>query len=169
MHIQTHIMSGWCVADTLELTPRERFLAMVASSAADLDGLGLLVGRDYYERYHHVIGHNLLVGVALTGILTAFSTHRLRAGLLYLGLFHLHLVLDYFGSGPGWTISYLWPFSDIELEYANAWSLTSWQNFVVGTFFLIWMIVIVVRRGRTPLEVILPSLDAKIVERYKKR
>lgn len=40
MHIQTHIVSGWCAANLLDLTPRERALAMVAASAADLDGLG---------------------------------------------------------------------------------------------------------------------------------
>ena len=49
-------MSGWCVADLFELTARERLFAMVAASAADLDGLGILISYDDYVAYHHVLG-----------------------------------------------------------------------------------------------------------------
>ena len=111
MHIQTHVMSGWCVADLLNLSPRERALAMVAASSADLDGLGLSVSIDYYARYHPVLAHNFLSGLFLTIALTSFSTHRLKASVVYFALFHLQLVLDYFVSGPGWSISYFWPLS----------------------------------------------------------
>src|SRR5437016_3393863 len=39
MHIQTHIMSGWCAASLFPLTARQRLACMIAASAADLDGL----------------------------------------------------------------------------------------------------------------------------------
>ena len=169
MHIQTHLMSGWCVANTLELTPRERLLAMIAASAADLDGLGLLVSMEHYTEYHHVIGHNLLAGIVLTSVLTAFSVHRARACVLYFGLFHLHLVMDYWGSGPGWGVAYGWPFFGGEFLNENAWHLTSWQNFLAGGFLLVWMIRIAWCRGRTPLEVILPSLDGQIAASIRAR
>lgn len=162
-------MSGWCVADLVALTPRERVFAMIAASAADLDGLGLFVSVDYYVKYHHLLAHNFLFGLILTGVLTVFSTHRLKAGVLYLALFHLHLVLDYFGSGPGWGIAYFWPFASREYESRYAWPLASWQNFLVACLFLGWVIGIIMRRGRTPLEAIMPSLDAKIVERFTRR
>ena len=32
----------------------------------DLDGLGMLVSAEAYERYHHVVGHNVFAGIALT-------------------------------------------------------------------------------------------------------
>jgi hypothetical protein len=45
----------------------------------------VLGGWDAYQTYHHKIAH--------------------------LALFHLHLVMDFVGSGPGWGIYYFWPFS----------------------------------------------------------
>ena len=168
MHIQTHVLSGWCVANLLDLAPRERALAMVAATAADLDGLGLLVSLEAYGEYHHVLAHNILFGLFLSALLTVFSPHRVKAFLLYLALFHLHLVLDLFGSGPGWGVCYLWPFRDTEFRTRQAWAFVSWQNFLAVCVFLSWTIVIVVRKGRTPLEAIWPSLDRKIVQRYSR-
>jgi|ERR1051326_6356312 hypothetical protein len=102
MHIQTHVMSGWCFGNLLNLTPRERLFCMLAASLPDLDGLGILTGQEAYWEYHHVVGHNLPAALLVAGILTFFSTNRRKVFWVYLGLFHLHLVLDYFGSGPGW-------------------------------------------------------------------
>lgn len=164
MHVQTHIMSGWCVADLFQLTPRERCFAMIAAAAADLDGLGLIAGMDYYVRYHHVLGHNLCFGVALALILVAFATHRLKVFWLSLALFHLHLVLDYFGSGPGWGIRYWWPFSEASYQFIYAWEFMSWQNMAAAAFFLVWTLLIAIKSRRTPLEVIMPSLDRKFIQ-----
>jgi hypothetical protein len=111
MQIHTHLLSGWCIADLFSLTPRERFLAMAAAGAADLDGLGIIFGIQSYVDFHHVIGHNIFFGALLGGMLCVFSAHRLKALLLYFALFHLHLLMDYFGSGPGWGIYYWWPLS----------------------------------------------------------
>ncbi len=163
MHIQTHILSGWCVANHLNLTPRERALVMAAASFADLDGLGLFVSIDYYVAYHHVLAHNLLFGALLTGVLTLFSTHRLKAAALYFALFHLHLVMDYYGSGSGWGIHYLWPFTDTEILNPQAWELGSWQNMLAFLILLTWTLGIIIWKRRTPLEAILPKLDARIV------
>ena len=104
MHIQTHILSGWCVANLLPLTARERLFCMIAASAADLDGLGILVSQDLYWDYHHKLGHGIAFGLLISLTLASFSTRRVLAFCAYLALFHLHLVLDYFGSGPGWPI-----------------------------------------------------------------
>lgn len=139
---------------------------MVAASAADLDGLGLLAGVEYYAEYHHVLSHNWLFGVLLAAGLGAFSTHRLKMFLVCLLLFHLHLVMDYYGSGLGWSIHYFWPFSTTEIVCDHAWELASWQNFLAFGVLLGWTLVIFVRRRRTPLEVICPSLDARAVRRF---
>ena len=47
-------------------------------------------------------GRRPILLISLT--LASFSTRRVLAFCAYLALFHLHLVLDYFGSGPGWPI-----------------------------------------------------------------
>lgn len=168
MHIQTHVMSGWCAGNLVRLTPRERFGCMLAASLADLDGLGYFVSAEMYWQYHHKLTHNMLFGLALAGVLTFLSTHRLKAFLVFLGLFHLHLVLDYFGSGPGWEIAYPWPFSAWTIENRHAWPFYSWQNISVGFAFLAWMIVIAIRQGRTPLEVMMPKLDAQLVAKLRR-
>src|SRR6476619_5285133 len=101
VHVPTHIMSGWCVANAVRLTARERVFCMAAASLADVDGLSRAFGPDAYMDYHHVLGHNVTFAVGITVIFTCLATpaHRTRVFLLCLALTHLHLVLDYFGSG----------------------------------------------------------------------
>lgn len=154
------------MADLLVLTPRERVFAMVAASAADMDGVGLLVSIDYYARYHHVLAHNLLFGGLLAAALAIFSTHRLKAFILFLVLFHVHLLLDFYGSGPGWGIHYFWPFGGGAFFCPHVWDLNSWQNIVAFEVLFLWMFGIVFWRRRTPFEAILPSLDAKIIRLF---
>lgn len=156
-------MSGWCAANLFDLTPRERCLAMVAASAADVDGLGLIVSWQLYGEYHHVIAHNALFGAALSSVLALLSRKRLQAFGLFIALYHLHLVMDYFGSGPGWGIAYLWPFSSDQWLSAHAWELASWQNFVAGLALLGWTLWIAIQQRRTPLEFVAPKLDRKVV------
>ena len=169
MHIQTHVMYGWCLGNYAKLSPRERFCCMLAASWADLDGLGIVAGPEFYWEYHHKLCHNLPFGLLLSAGLMFFSGRRWRAFLVYLGLFHLHLVMDYFGSGPDWGIYYLWPFSNLYIENPHAWQFNSWQNFAVAGFFLAWTIWIAVRDGRTPLEIIMPSLDKQLAQWPRQR
>lgn len=163
MHTQTHVLSGWCLGNLVEFSPRERLFSMLAASLSDVDGLGILMGNDFYEPYHHKLAHNLFFGLLLSVMLAFFSTQRKKAFLVYLGLFHVHLVLDYFGSGPYWEIFYLWPFSHWGLLNRWAWPFISWQNISVGLAFIAWTLAIAVKAGRTPLEIIMPSLDTQLV------
>jgi len=164
MHIPTHVLSGWVVASAVpSLTPRERLFAMAAATAPDLDGLAIVAGRDAFETYHHVVGHNLFFGLAVTAVIVAWSTHKRTMAMLAFGLFHLHLVLDSFGSGCDWGISYLWPL--VQREWVNPWrwEFFSWQNLVAAYGLVLVTIVIAVRQGRTPLETLAPSLDRQLV------
>src|SRR5687768_5821083 len=124
MHVQTHILSGWCAANLFpQFTPRERLLCMLATSLSDLDA---------YWNCHHKLGHNLGYGLLLCGALAAFAGRRALALGVCLALYHLHLLMDYYGSGPGWGIPYLWPLSAREWRSADAWPFYSWQN--ISTF-----------------------------------
>lgn len=163
MHIQTHILSGWCVASLVQLSPRERVFCMLAASLPDVDGLGRLVSEEWYWNLHHKLGHCLLAGVIIAAALVTWSSHRLKMLALALSLFHLHLLMDYFGSGPGWPIDYLWPFSNWELENPHAWAFFSWQNLSAAGLLLIWTVWIAFRQHRTPLEVLYPSLDRRLI------
>jgi hypothetical protein len=88
---------------------------------------------------------------------------------LYLSLVHLHLLMDSFGSGIGWTITYLWPFSSREFYNNWCWDFFSWQNQLAGLAFIAWTIVIAAVQRRTPLEVPMPSLDRQIVDWLRRR
>ena len=165
-------MSGWCVGNIFNLTGRERLFCMIAATAQDLDGLGIILypiyEQKYYWAWHHVLFHNLLSAIILTTILTIWSKHKLKAALLYFALFHLHLLMDYVGSGELWTIPYLYPFSDkLTLMWKYAWPMFSWQNITAGFILIGWTILIAAKKERTPLEQFMPSLDRQLVAKAK--
>ena len=166
MQVPTHIMSGWCAANLVgNLTPRQRSFCMIAASIADLDGLSILGGQEAYWRYHHLLCHNLMFGLLTSGIPVWFSSGGFRVFILYLTLFHLHLWMDFFGSGPGWEIYYFWPLSKwfpSNLKYA--WNFYSWQNLSIAGGLLICTILIAIFQRRTPLEAAMPELDRQLVD-----
>jgi inner membrane protein len=161
MHIPTHILSGWCLGNCVRFSARERLFCMIAASAADIDGIGFFISEELYWRLHHYLGHNIFFGVALAAVLAAWSRRRLAGFGVYLGLFHLHLAMDYVGSGPGWMIHYLWPLSATGWRTHLVWDLFSWQNLLTAGVLLTWTILIACRHGRTPLELIAPRLDGQ--------
>jgi inner membrane protein len=169
MHVPTHIMSGWCMGNLFRFTPRERVCCMAAATAADLDGISYLFGQEAYWDYHHVLCHNLAFSMLLAAVLVLFSTHRLKGFFIYLALAHVHLGLDYFGSGPGWPIPYGWPpFDTWTWKNPDAWEFTSWQNRSAALGFLFWVLVIAVVCGRTPVETLAPALDQRFVSRLRR-
>ena len=166
MHIPTHILSGWCLGNALPIGPRGRLNCMIAASGADFDGCGIAFGQEAYWRYHHTVGHNVFFGLIVAGLLTARSTGRRGlAFVAYLACFHLHLLMDYYGSGPGWAIEYLWPIDRTGWRTNYAWELTSWQNRVAFAVLLAITVAIGWGARRTPLEVIAPRLDALLLGR----
>jgi inner membrane protein len=172
MHVQTHILSGWCVSNLApQLTTRQRLFCMIAASIADIVGLGILLwpfnhglAQNLYWDYHHRLGHCLMFGIISSALLAIFSKSRWTVCFfLYLTMFHLHLAMDIAGSGPGWGIHYLWPISDFSYEVAWTWPLFSWQNILTFFILLVWTVLIAIRHRRTPLELIVPSLERQLV------
>lgn len=164
MNIPAHILSGWCLGDAFGRTRKERALAMVVAVIPDFDGLGILVDVKYYVKFHHIYGHNVFFGLLLSAVLAMFSgERRLRNFSVYFLIFHIHLLLDLVGSGPGWGMYYLWPAISLYLESPYVWEFQSWQNMTAMYVLLLWTIYIFVERKRTPVEVLSSSLDAKLV------
>lgn len=173
MHIQTHFLAGWCIGNIFPLNGRERLFCALSATLPDFDGLGIILGQDTYWKFHHVLGHNLLFSVLLTVFLVYFSEHKGRTLLLYFGLTQLHMVMDLFGSGELWSLSYLWPFSSKEFDNNSfgipwSWGLYSWQNLLAGALLIIWTVLVIRYKRRTPLEIIMPNLDRQLVEFFNK-
>ncbi|MEM8872709.1 MAG: metal-dependent hydrolase [Planctomycetota bacterium] len=169
MHIPTHMLAGWVVGNAFGLGKRERSLAILAGMLHDVDGLGIIVSEELYWDWHHKLGHNLFFCVALAGLLTIFSRQRMRSFTAYTVIAGSHLLLDFLGSGPNWTLAWLWPVSGHELEFAYAWPFFSWQNLgsagllIVATVWTAW------RHDRTPVEWITPDLDRRLVAGLRRR
>ena len=162
MQIPTHLLAGWCAANCVRLNARQRLACMIASAIPDLDGVTLIAGREAYLRTHHVLGHNVSFAILSSLLLCAWTAWRFRLFLLYAFCFHLHLVMDYLGSGRGWPIYYAWPFSRWRIVNPHAWDLSSWQNYVAMGLFFLWAVGIAIVRKRTLIEYIVPELDHRL-------
>ena len=73
MHIPTHILSGWVVANLLPIGRRERLFCMIAATIPDIDGLGIIVSEHWYTQFHHILGHNLLFGLIVSSVLAIMA------------------------------------------------------------------------------------------------
>ena len=142
---------------------------MLASLAPDLDGLSLLFGLAAYGRYHHLLAHNLLFGAIVT--LVSARWVGLRPGRLALvfAAFLSHLVGDYFGSGPGWSLWPFLPFSNKFFLFEHAWDISGWQNIVITIAALAIALWVAVRDGRTPVELLSVATDQKVVDAIRHR
>jgi hypothetical protein len=122
---------SWLVAQGLP-DRRDRWLVTAGGLLPDLDGLTLLAGEELYGRWHHVLTHGAVAAAGCTLALAAFARRKLPVAGLVLGAFHLHLLCDLLGSGPGWPIHYAWPWSMHETFWSGQWNLASWQNTAIG-------------------------------------
>lgn len=173
----SHLLTGWVVANTGDLTTRDRVLVTLAGVVPDIDGLGFVAEiltehtispLLWYSRYHHVLCHNLGFGLLLA--LTAFllGGRRWMTTFLALVAFHLHLLADLIGSrGPDdyqWPLAYLSPFSDRwKLVWSGQWELNAWPNLLITAILLAATIYIAWKKGRSPLELVSKKADLAMV------
>ena len=165
----THGLISWITANPL-VEKKDRFLVTSAGLIPDIDGIGAIISIDYYAKYHHVLGHNLLFGILITLISLFIAKNKfLTAGLVLLSL-HLHLLCDLLGSGAGWGVTYLWPFSSAMYEFQAPfqWELDSWQNLLVTAICIVLIIFISLKKNRTILEFFSQRLDKTVVDVFHK-
>lgn len=166
----THAIISWSISQPLQ-NRKDRIIITATSIIPDLDGLGVLFSIDFYSKYHHTIGHNLLFITLTSLVLSLFSKERKRVFLLSLISLHAHLLGDLLGSGTGWGIKYFLPFNEYYLEFAPPfhWELDRWQNLVITALLIIYVLRQGVKKERTIMEIFSLRLDQKIVQAIKKR
>ena len=163
-----HAELSWLAAQGLP-DRRDRVLVTLAGLAPDVDGLTLLAGEDLYGKYHHVLTHGYLAALVTAGICTAFARQRARVALLCLAAFHLHLLCDLAGSGPGWPIHYFWPHSMKEWFWQGQWNLVSWQNTLIGLLATLVCLACALRWRRTVVELLSLRWDAEVTRTLRRR
>lgn len=179
----THLLISWSVANTGRTNQRERALITVAGVIPDIDGLGIVADfltrnsenpLEWWEKYHHILGHNIGFALLTTACVFLLSTRRYVSALLAFLSIHIHLFCDVIGSrgpeGYQWPIPYLQPFSNVwQIAWKGQWALNAWPNFVITgaaiciIFYLAW------KRGYSPLEMVSSRADQAFVETLRKR
>ncbi|MCE9672255.1 metal-dependent hydrolase [Myxococcus stipitatus] len=163
-----HAELSWLAAQGLR-ERRDRVLVTCAGLAPDLDGLTLLAGEEWYARYHHVLFHGYVGALVTAAACVALARQRWRVAALALGAFHLHLLCDLAGSGPGWPIHYWWPTSMRDWFWDGQWDLSSWQNAVIGLVTTLACLACAVRWRRTPVELFSPRWDGEVTRVLRHR
>lgn len=172
---------SWTVANTADIPRRDRALVTLAGVIPDIDGIGILAEvltentntpLIWYSKYHHVLGHNLGLGLILAAIVYCFSFKRRLTPALAFIAFHLHLLGDLAGSrGPDgyqWPIPYFFPISsDWTLTWQGQWELNAWPNILATLVFVAITLYIACKRGRSPLEMISLKADTALVAKLR--
>lgn len=185
MHVVTHILAGWLVAEETGLVHRDKALVAWASVIADADGLGVVVdiannalgraGTTYYETYHHYLGHGLLGAVFTTVLVYGCAVNKRMTACFALLTFHLHLLMDVVGSRGSnpidiWPINYLAPFSQTpSIAWSGQWPLTGWENTSLTVILMLVCMITAVRRGRSPVALFSRRGDLEFVKVLRRR
>lgn len=190
MHLPSHALLGWLVAESADLDRRDRILVFGAGVIADFDALvvvpGFIAGgfsveaaKQAFSNWHHLISHNLLSACVYAAVVALLAHRRAVAGgLAFLG-FHLHLLCDFIGSagpdGSYWSLPYLVPFDKLitgkiwQPLPPYQWGLASWQNVTITIVAMLVQAHLGATRGRTIVEVISRRADAAVVEVLRRR
>lgn len=163
-----HGTLSWLLGQGLRAR-RDRALVACAGLAPDLDGLTLLGGAEAFQTYHHVLFHGVPGALVTALACAALARQRVAVAALALVAFHLHLLCDLVGSGPGWPILYLWPLSEREWSWDGQWDLASWQNAVIGLAVTLAALACALRWERTPVELFSLRWDAEVVRTLRRR
>lgn len=183
MHLATHLMLGWTIANIKHLEKRDRGLVTLAGIIPDIDAAGffiILIFGDkewawrWHFQYHHVLTHNLFFAFLISLGTFFIARQRLLAAIFSYSSFHLHLLGDLIGSrGPDgyqWPIYYLYPFADsYKLTWGGQWQLNAWPNILITIILIFWTIYLAWERGYSPIEFISSSTDKTFVETLRQR
>jgi inner membrane protein len=163
-----HAELSWLSAQRLP-DRRDRILITIAGIAPDVDGLSLLAGEDAYGKYHHLLTHGLISALVTAGVCAALARKKAAVLLMAFAAFHLHLLCDLAGSGPGWPIFYFWPLNRTELFWDGQWELASWQNSTIGMLATLLCLACALKFRRTFVELFSLGADAKVVQTIRAR
>lgn len=162
MYFHAHAAMGWILAEAGRGDSRFRRAVFLAAIAPDLDALTYLLGMTMSLAEHHVWTHNLVFSLAVS-LLSVLYCRAMRARVfLFTQLaFYSHYFGDYFFTT--WALSYLYPFSGRAFLSGQALHLWHPVNDWIGAGLLLLVLVLCRACRRTPIEMISPRADRKLV------
>jgi len=182
MNPASHFLIGWTIANTVDISRRDRALVTLSGIIPDIDGVGIIaelltentsMPLIWYSKYHHVLGHNLGLGLIVAAVVFSLAIKRRISAVLAFTVFHLHLLADIAGSrGPDgyqWPIPYFFPFStDWTLTWRGQWELNAWPNILASGLIFGITLYIAWKHGRSPLEMISSRADTALIAKLRK-
>lgn len=179
----THFFMGWAVSNAGPGNRKDRFLVTASGVVPDIDGLGAIADlltrhtaqpTHWFDKYHHVLGHNIGFAIIVAALAFCYGTRRCTIALLAFVSFHLHLAGDLLGArGPDgyqWPVPYLLPFTDsIELTWTGQWALNAWPNFALTLSLIALSLYLAWKRGYSFVGLFSQRADTAFVAALRKR
>jgi hypothetical protein len=173
VHFEAHAGVGWLLGAAPALGDRRlRAWCVTAAVLPDIDAVSFLFGPAAYSQYHHTFGHNVFLG-ALVVAAAAWAhrdrpaRHRVVASLLVAVAFASHILSDMKLSA--YEVYLFWPFSRAGYEFTPNLGLGSPVNSLAVYASLAVVLAIGFWRKRTPLDLLSPNLDTRIVRALGRR
>ena len=162
MYFHAHAGIGWILAEAGRGDSKFRRAVFLTAIAPDLDAISYVLGLSVSLSHHHVWAHNLVFSLIVSALSMLYcAKRRLRAFLFTQTAFYTHYLGDYFFTT--WPQSYLFPFSHRAFFTPHAFHLWHPVNDWLGLGLLLVVFVLCLVLRRTPLEVLSPEADARLV------
>lgn len=168
MYSEVHATIGWGLAQPVKGDRKFRGCVLFAGLLPDLDVASYLFGSVAFSRYHHVWTHNLFFGLVVSGAACWICRGQRGKTFLFTQLaFSAHYFGDYFLTRM--PLAAFWPISDAKFGYAGALPLGHPINHALVWVSLLAIALIAWRFKRTPMEVLSPELDKRLVNFFFRR
>jgi len=162
MMVPAHVGLGWGLAHVTQGNRCFRTAVVLASVIPDIDSISFLFGIDTYIKYHHVLAHNFLFFLVVSFLAVYFCKEmKLKTFLCTQLACYSHYFGDYFFTR--YPLQYFYPFSNTRFLYPHGVWLGHILNFVFLGAAAVLVIIIGIWYKRTPVEIISPELDNRIV------
>ena len=179
MNIITHGLIGWGLGQRFAIEKREAAVYCIVSLIPDIDALGVVFDlikggeAELFSAWHHKFGHNIFFGLFISVFAALVCSKKLRAGLLALIFFHLHLFCDLIGArgpdGDQWPIYYWFSYSEKGYTWSGQWEINAWPNIAITVFFIGLILKQTANYGYSPFVFISKHLENLFVNTIKKR
>jgi hypothetical protein len=167
MNTEAHLAFGWLLAHIAGAENR-RFRAIVtlAAVAPDIDTVTFFFGERAYANYHHALGHNIFIFTLFSIAAMLLYPRRLWTMLL---LTQIALYSHYFGDYflTRFPLEFFWPIPHKPFLFGHKIGLDHPINNALSYLSFVLFIVMGVIYKRSPVELVSPNLDQRIVNLFR--